>query len=116
MNTASSYTSDILNQPPDLTSILILLAAFVTGLKILGFLKRLVIGWVVFFFQLAFWTAVVALGLFVYVRGWERSLADVNGWGGEAGRVWRKEKSRWEEIARQAGQGRGYGRGTGRWT
>ena len=120
IDTLSTQKSNLLNQPPDLTSILILAAAFVIGLKILGFLKRLVIGWVVFLFQLVFWTAVAALALFVSLRGWDRSLADVNAWANELGTVWGQEKSRWEDVARQAGRSRGYGRGydrgTGRWT
>ena len=66
----------MLNSPPDLFSILVLLALFVVSLKILDYTRRVITFWVVLVFRLAFWGSVLGVVWYAYSVGWEKASRD----------------------------------------
>lgn len=68
--------SGMLSSPPDIFSILILLAVGIVSLKILDYTRRVITFWVVLVFRLAFWGAILGTAWYAYTVGWEKASRD----------------------------------------
>ncbi|KAI1977353.1 hypothetical protein LOZ53_000846 [Ophidiomyces ophidiicola] len=66
----------LINSPPDLYSILILFFVLVISLKILDYARRVITFWIVLFFRLLFWSAILGGGYYVYQVGWVKASQD----------------------------------------
>ncbi|CAO2650374.1 Nn.00g016660.m01.CDS01 [Neocucurbitaria sp. VM-36] len=122
MRTLQSHLSPLLTRlitQPDVASILALLAIFFISLKILDMMYRAVMFWVNMALRLVFWGAIVFVGLWVYNRGVDGFVEDLQGlgehWMGEyqkySGEVKAFQKQKEDQIRFQAGQkqrGRGW--------
>ncbi|KAK2768098.1 hypothetical protein FQN53_006379 [Emmonsiellopsis sp. PD_33] len=69
----------LLNSPPDLYSIITLLAILFISLKVLDYARRVITFWVMLVFRLAFYGALFGGGYYVYSVGWERAAREA-GW------------------------------------
>lgn len=110
----SPFLTRLVTQP-DIASVLLLIAVFFISLKILGMLYRAVMFWVMLAVRLVFWGAIVLTGLWVWNRGPEGFVEDMQGlgayWMGEyerySGEVRGFQKQKEEQIRVQAAkQGR----------
>jgi hypothetical protein len=70
---------NLVNSPPDLSSILVLLVLLVISIQILDYMRRLVMFWVRLVLRLLFWSIVLSLAWYVYSVGWERAAREA-GW------------------------------------
>ncbi|RYN61251.1 hypothetical protein AA0118_g5986 [Alternaria tenuissima] len=80
--TLTTHLSPLLNKlitQPDVASILALLAIFFISLKILDMMYRAVIFWVNLALRLVFWGGILVVGFWVYNRGPEGFVEDVQG-------------------------------------
>ncbi|KAF2856116.1 hypothetical protein T440DRAFT_438803 [Plenodomus tracheiphilus IPT5] len=102
---------------PDIASILLLLIALFVSMKVLDMLYRAVLFWINLALRLVFWGAVVGLGVWVWSRGPEGFVQDVQGlgeyWVGEyrrySGEVEGFRRQKEEQIRMQAARkGRGW--------
>ncbi|KAH7385593.1 nuclear pore assembly and biogenesis-domain-containing protein [Pyrenochaeta sp. MPI-SDFR-AT-0127] len=104
---------------PDVASILALLAIFFISLKILDMMYRAVIFWVNMVLRLVFWGSILLVGLWVWNRGVEGFVEDLQGlgeyWVGEyerySGEVKSFQRQKEDQIRFQAQQkqkGRGW--------
>lgn len=64
---------------PDLVSVLLLLLVLVVSLKVLDYMRRVVMFWVMLAVRVVFYGSVVALGCYVYSVGVEKAGRDL-GW------------------------------------
>ncbi|KAF1981234.1 hypothetical protein K402DRAFT_467708 [Aulographum hederae CBS 113979] len=89
------------SQKPDLFTIALLALTLYLSLQVLSMLTRAVLFWVRLFIRLAFWAAIVGLGLWIYTRGVDGVVEDVSVlWG-----TWQGEYEFWKERAEVAQQG-----------
>jgi len=72
------FLTRLLTQP-DIASILLVVVALFISMKVLDMLYRAVLFWINLALRLAFWGGVVALGTWVYTRGPEGFVDDVQG-------------------------------------
>ncbi|KAJ9647790.1 hypothetical protein H2199_001565 [Coniosporium tulheliwenetii] len=106
-DTLSSTLSPLLTRVttnPDLTSILLLLALLFLSIKILDAAARALLFWVRLAVRLAFWGALAVGGLWVWTRGVEGTVEDLE----SLGRVWMGEYERFKEAGREGPPGRGW--------
>ena len=97
---------------PDVATILALLAIFFISLKILDMMYRAVIFWVNLALRLLFWGGILVMGLWVWNRGPEGFVEDLQGlgeyWVGEyekySGEVKSFQQQKEDQIRVQAGQ------------
>lgn len=66
----------LLDSPPDIYSILILLLVLFLSLKILDYARRVITFWVVLIFRLVFWGSILSGAFYAYSVGWEKSFRD----------------------------------------
>lgn len=66
----------LINSPPDLYSLLILFIILVLSLKVLDYARRVITFWIVLFFRLLFWGAIIGGGYYVYNVGWIKASQD----------------------------------------
>jgi len=69
----------LLNSPPDLSSILVLLVVLVISIQILDYMRRLITFWVRLIFRIVFWMVMLGGAWYVYSVGWERAAREA-GW------------------------------------
>jgi len=69
----------LLNSPPDLSSILVLLIVLVISIQILNYLRQLVMFWVRLILRLVFWMVLLGGAWYVYSVGWEKAAKEA-GW------------------------------------
>lgn len=81
---------------PDVATILALLAILLISLKILDMVYRTIMFWVRMALQLVFWGAVIVVGYWIWSRGPEGFIEDVQGLGG----YWMGEYERFSGEAR----------------
>ena len=104
---------------PDVASILALIAVFFISLKILDMMYRVVMFWVNMVLRLVFWGSMLVLGLWLWNRGVDGFVEDIQGlgehWAGEyerySGEVKAFQQQKEDQIRNQAGQkqrGRGW--------
>ncbi|PGH11307.1 hypothetical protein AJ80_07207 [Polytolypa hystricis UAMH7299] len=74
-----SPLTTLLNSPPDISSILLLLAILFLSLKVVDYARRLIAFWVRLVFRLVFWGFVVSGAWYVYSVGWGRASREA-GW------------------------------------
>ncbi|KAF2233200.1 hypothetical protein EV356DRAFT_504056 [Viridothelium virens] len=94
----SAFFSPFLNKlttSPDLASIALLLLTLIASLVILDMLWRAVIYWVRLFFNLVFWASAVGLGFWMWNRGPDGVIEDIEMLIG----VWSKEYTHWKQRA-----------------
>ncbi|KAL1791950.1 hypothetical protein ACET3X_009701 [Alternaria dauci] len=80
--TLTTHLSPLLNKlitQPDVATVLALLAIFFISLKILDMMYRAVIFWVNLALRLALWGGILVVGFWVYNRGPEGFVQDVQG-------------------------------------
>ncbi|KAF1814394.1 hypothetical protein P152DRAFT_393654 [Eremomyces bilateralis CBS 781.70] len=80
---------------PDLASIALLLVVVFLSLKILDMLRRTLVSWVLFFFRLAIYFTVAVAGVYVWNRGIDGTVDDIQHWSGR----WHQEWQYWEDQA-----------------
>jgi hypothetical protein len=119
LSTANTYMSALItqiSQKPDLATIALLLIILFISLKILDMLWQTVKFWLRLLSKVLFWGGLVALSVWMYARGPEGIMDDVEYWWGD----WSKNYEYWrdrERVAGRARQGVNYGaqgRGGGR--
>lgn len=66
----------MLNTPPDLFSVLILVFLFIISLKILDYTRRVIVFWVTLIFRLVFWGTIIGAGWYAYSVGLEKAAKD----------------------------------------
>ncbi|KAF1840774.1 uncharacterized protein K460DRAFT_321243 [Cucurbitaria berberidis CBS 394.84] len=122
MRTLQTHLSPLLTRlvtQPDVASILALLAILFISLKILDMMYRAVIFWVNMVLRLVFWGSILLVGLWVWNRGMDGFLEDVQGlgahWMGEfekySGEVKEFQRQKEDQLRFQAAQkqkGRGW--------
>ena len=94
----SALFSPLLNKittSPDLASLALLLISLVVSLVILDMLWRAVVYWVRLFFKLVFWVSVIGVGFWVWSRGPDGLMEDVEMLIG----VWSREYETWKQKA-----------------
>ena len=107
ISTIKSYMFPLLDQiskKPDLATIALLLIIIFVSLKILNMLWQTLLFWVGLARKLVFWGGLVSLAVWMYARGPEGVMEDVDYWW----QVWTKEYQYWrerEDVARLARQG-----------
>ena len=107
LSTMRSYILALIEQvsrKPDLATIALLLVILFISLKLLNMLWQTFIFWFNMARKLAFWGGLVALGLWMYTRGFEGVQEDVQYWI----QVWGQERDHFRErerTARVANQG-----------
>jgi hypothetical protein len=80
--TLTTHLSPLLNRlvtQPDVASILALLAIFFISLKILDMMYRAVVFWVNLAIRLVFWGGILVVGLWIWNRGPEGFVEDLQG-------------------------------------
>ena len=107
LSTLKSYLFPLIDQvskKPDLATIALLLLILFVSLKILNMLYQTFIFWLRLGVRILFWGSLAALGVWMYSRGPEGVLEDVQYWFD----VWNQEHVYWKErekVARMTGQG-----------
>jgi hypothetical protein len=79
-NTLTTHLAPFLNRlvtQPDVASILLLLVVLFISLKVLDMMYRMVLFWINLALRLAFWGAVLGMGLWVWQRGPDGAVADL---------------------------------------
>ncbi|PYH44454.1 Apq12 family protein [Aspergillus saccharolyticus JOP 1030-1] len=64
---------------PDLTTVVLMLVILFLSLKVLDYMRRVVMFWVGLVWWLAWWGTVIGVGIWLYNSGLERAASDV-GW------------------------------------
>jgi hypothetical protein len=103
-STVSSLVLPILYSG-DITSLAALLVILYISVRTLDYVRRTLVGWVVFFGKVALVLGLLQMALYVRAYGWEKALGDA-GW--IVGLVWGVVEGAWEGA-----QGNGNGRGRG---
>ena len=117
ISTIRSYILPLIDQvsrKPDLATIALLLVILFVSLKLLNMLWQTFMFWFRLAKGLLFWGGLVVLGLWMYTRGPEGVVQDVQYWV----LVWTSEKDHWKEkerVARMSAEMRGRGAGRGAW-
>jgi len=107
LNTVKSWILPIIDQishKPDLATIALLLVIVLVSLKILDMLWQTVIFWFKLAKRILFWGGLAALGLWLWSRGPEGMMQDVQYWQ----EAWSSEYGYWKEqekMARMSRQG-----------
>lgn len=99
--TAKAYMYQLIEQvsrKPDLATIALLLVIALISLKILNMLVQTVLFWLRLFKTVAFYVGIAALGLWLWTRGPEGVMNDVQYWWD----VWTQEYGYWKEKERAA--------------
>ncbi|KAF2787687.1 hypothetical protein K505DRAFT_353674 [Melanomma pulvis-pyrius CBS 109.77] len=120
--TLQSHLSPLLvriTTQPDFASILMLVAILFVSFKVLGMAYRAVMFWVTLVLRLAFWATCGFVAVWVYNRGIDGFVDDMQGlaeyWSAEydkySGEVKRFQGQQETKIRSQTGKGRGRGRG-----
>ncbi|OAL50645.1 hypothetical protein IQ07DRAFT_587303 [Pyrenochaeta sp. DS3sAY3a] len=118
--TLQTHLSPILTRivtQPDVASILALLAILFISLKILDMMYRAVMFWVTMALRLVFWGAILALGFWIWNRGPDGFVEDVQDlgeyWVGEydkySGEVKAFQQQKESQLRQQAGKKKGRG-------
>ncbi|KZZ87408.1 hypothetical protein AAP_05641 [Ascosphaera apis ARSEF 7405] len=68
------YIQPLLNQPPTLGNILALAICLWLSLRLLDYLRRVIVFWVLLFVKIVFWGAVGVFGWYVYTSGVEEGV------------------------------------------
>lgn len=95
---------DSIIQKPDLATIALLLIIILISLKLLNMFVQSVLFWFRMVRTFAFWGGLVALALWMWTRGPEGVLDDVNRWW----TVWDREYGYWKEREQLAAMAKGY--------
>lgn len=109
VSTAKSYILPLIDQvsrKPDLATIALLLIILFVSLKILDMLWQTMLFWLRLARKIVFWGGLAALALWLYTRGPDGVMEDVEYWL----QVWNHEHEYWRErerAARMARQGGG---------
>jgi hypothetical protein len=88
----------------DLPSLAALLVILYISIRTLDYVRRTILGWVMFFVKLGLVLGMVQVGWYVNQYGWEKAARDA-GWIG--GVVWGWVEGAWEGSAGHGGNGRG---------
>ncbi|KAG9238720.1 hypothetical protein BJ875DRAFT_437174 [Amylocarpus encephaloides] len=81
---------------PAIVSVAFLLVLLLVAIRILNFLRRVMMFWIRLTMRIAFWGAFGVLLGVVYQRGLGRTAEDLMVWGEELRVLWWKEYRRWE--------------------
>ena len=107
---------------PDILTLAVLAIALIVSLRILDYMRRTIMYWVGLAFKMGLWILIGGLGVYVWQRGFDRSVEDfghvwgfLEGLGNEGERIGgQKARGRERDARRMAGAGRrGRTRGAG---
>lgn len=108
--TAKSWMLQLVEQvshKPDLATIALILVIVLVSLKLLDMLWQTMLFWLRLLKTVLFWGGLVALALWMWSRGPDGMMVDMEHWWG----VWNQEYGYWKErerVARLVHQGRNY--------
>lgn len=111
-----AYTAPLLNaltQKPDLATLALLLLILFLSLKILNMLVNTVMFWFRMLFRVAFWGGLAAVGLWMWTRGPEGVVEDLQLWAGMWAQEYRYFSERQEADRMARGAQQPYGGGVG---
>jgi hypothetical protein len=87
---------------PGAVSLAVVLLSLYISLRILGFLKRLIVYWTFMAFYLGIAALACLAAYTVYLRGVEQTVEDVQGWAESVQGIWMREYRKWDQLHEQA--------------